>query len=140
MPGSVIGSLPPLVGWVAGGGTLADPRALIIAFFFFIWQVPHFWLLMAKHHADYRAAGFPTALETFGAVGFRRVLFVWWMLTILSGLYTAGTFGVRSPAVLLLLSVLAVAATLALRVGAARQGGLGNGSVDNHASHRAELR
>jgi len=33
VPGSVIGALPPLVGWVAGGGSLTDPRALIIAFF-----------------------------------------------------------------------------------------------------------
>jgi len=35
IPGSVIGALPPLVGWVAGGGSLLDPRAMILAFFFF---------------------------------------------------------------------------------------------------------
>jgi len=113
VPGGLLGVIPPAVGWLAAGRNLTEPEFIALGLLFFVWQVPHFWLLMAKHHDDYRAAGFPTALETFGAVGFRRVLFVWWMLTILSGLYTAGTFGVRTPAVLLLLSVLAVAATLA---------------------------
>jgi protoheme IX farnesyltransferase len=113
VPGGLLGVIPPAIGWLAAGRSLAEPEYLALGLLFFVWQVPHFWLLMARHHADYRAAGFPTALETFGAVGFRRVLFVWWMLTVFCALYAAGIFGVRAPAVLLLLSLLAAAATLA---------------------------
>ena len=58
IPGSVIGSIPPVVGWVAGGGDLFDIQVLVMAFFFFIWQVPHFWLLMLKYGDEYVEAGY----------------------------------------------------------------------------------
>jgi heme o synthase len=65
VPGAVIGAIPPLVGWVAGGGSLADPRAMFMAFFFFIWQVPHFWLLMLKYGEEYTKAGFPSITRIY---------------------------------------------------------------------------
>jgi protoheme IX farnesyltransferase len=113
VPGGLLGVIPPAIGWLAAGRSLAEPEFLALGLLFFVWQVPHFWLLMARYHADYRAAGFPTAVETFGPAGFRRVLFVWWMLTVCCILFTAGVFGVRTSAVLLLLSLLTAAATLA---------------------------
>jgi protoheme IX farnesyltransferase len=42
VPGSVIGALPPAMGWAAAGGRLGDPAVLALCFFFFLWQVPHF--------------------------------------------------------------------------------------------------
>ena len=113
VPGGLLGVIPPAIGWLAAGRSLSEPEFLALGLLFFVWQVPHFWLLMAKYDHDYRAAGFPTVVEMFGPVGFRRVLFVWWMLTIICGLYAVGIFGVRSSAVLLLLSALSIAATLA---------------------------
>jgi len=58
--GAPIGMLPPAIGWAAGQGNLADPRLLVIAAFFFLWQVPHFWLLLLKSGNDYERAGLPT--------------------------------------------------------------------------------
>lgn len=86
VPGAVIGSIPPLVGWVAGGGELLDPRALIMAFFFFIWQVPHFWLLMLKYGDEYKAAGYPsiTSLYTTGQI--KSITFIWILATAVSAL------------------------------------------------------
>lgn len=81
VPGSVIGALPPLVGWVAGGGSLADPRALIIAFFFFIWQVPHFWLLMLKFGKEYEKAGFPSLTSVYSEKQIKYTTFIWTMAT-----------------------------------------------------------
>ena len=46
VPGSLVGAIPPAIGWAAAGGSLLDPQIIIIAFFFFIWQIPHFWLLL----------------------------------------------------------------------------------------------
>ena len=81
VPGSVIGSLPPMVGWVAGGGSLADPRALIIAFFFFIWQVPHFWLLLLKYGKEYEKAGYPSLTQIYSERQIRYTTFIWTMAT-----------------------------------------------------------
>jgi protoheme IX farnesyltransferase len=113
VPGGLLGMIPPAIGWLAAGRSLAEPEFLALGLLFFVWQVPHFWLLAAKYHDDYRAAGFPTAVESFGPVGFRRVLFVWWMLTIFCGFFAAEIFAVQNPAVWLLLSLLAAAATVA---------------------------
>lgn len=81
VPGSVIGALPPLVGWVAGGGSLTDPQALIIAFFFFIWQVPHFWLLLLKYGKEYEEAGFPSLTSIYSEKQIKYTTFIWTMAT-----------------------------------------------------------
>jgi len=81
VPGSVIGALPPLVGWVSGGGSLADPRALIIAFFFFIWQVPHFWLLLLKYGKEYEKAGYPSLTSIYSEKQIKYTTFIWTMAT-----------------------------------------------------------
>lgn len=86
IPGSVIGALPPLVGWVAGGGSLSDPRALIMAFFFFIWQVPHFWLLMLKYGQQYEEAGFPSLQKYYSEKHIRRITFLWTFSTAITAL------------------------------------------------------
>lgn len=58
LAGGVAGAAPPLIGWLAAGGGWADPRILWVAAIFYLWQVPHFWLLAEKHREDYRRAGF----------------------------------------------------------------------------------
>ncbi len=77
VPGALIGSIPPAVGWVAGGGSIADPQLWILAFFFFIWQVPHFWLLLLLFGEDYQRAGLPTLTSVFSRPQLRRITFVW---------------------------------------------------------------
>ncbi|WP_243348557.1 protoheme IX farnesyltransferase [Parabacteroides sp. FAFU027] len=84
IPGSVIGAIPPMVGWVAGGGTLHDPRLYIMAFFFFMSQAPHFWLLMLKYGEEYDQAGFPVIIRIFNTQQIRRVTFVWIVATALN--------------------------------------------------------
>jgi protoheme IX farnesyltransferase len=77
VPGSVIGALPPAIGWCAAGGALQDPGVLALAFVYFIWQVPHFWLLVALHHDGYEGAGFPTLMTLFGKTRLARLTFTW---------------------------------------------------------------
>ncbi len=77
IPGSLIGSIPPMIGWVSGGGNLFDSQILIVAFFFFIWQIPHFWLLMLFFDSDYRKAGFPTLSQLFSREQISRITFIW---------------------------------------------------------------
>lgn len=77
VPGSLIGALPPAIGWTAAGGMLSDPGMLALCLVFFLWQVPHFWLLLKRHEEDYQRAGFPTLARRFAPLQTRRILFVW---------------------------------------------------------------
>ncbi|MDF1612398.1 protoheme IX farnesyltransferase [Stygiobacter electus] len=77
IPGALIGAIPPIIGWVASGGYLFDLKILMVAFFFFIWQIPHFWLLVVIHSNDYERAGFPTISKIYNSLQIARITFVW---------------------------------------------------------------
>lgn len=77
VPGSLIGALPPAIGWTAAGGSVAHPSILALAFVFFIWQVPHFWLLVGLHAEGYEEAGYPTLVSVFGRPRLSRLTFTW---------------------------------------------------------------
>ncbi len=81
IPGAIIGAIPPLVGWVSAGGILSDPRAVFMAFFFFIWQVPHFWLLMVRYGEEYTRAGFPSITAIYSSRQVRNITFIWTLAT-----------------------------------------------------------
>ena len=86
IPGSLVGAIPPAVGWVAGGGNLFDPQIILISFFFFIWQIPHFWLLLMVLDKDYQKAGFPTLTQIFSQQQLGRITFIWIVATGVTGL------------------------------------------------------
>ena len=86
IPGSIIGSIPPMVGWVAGGGSLTDPRLLILAFFFFVWQVPHFWLLMLNYGKEYENAGYPSITAKISKQQIKNATFIWTAATAIAAL------------------------------------------------------
>jgi protoheme IX farnesyltransferase len=86
IPGSLVGALPPMVGWVAAGGSLADTQIFILAFFFFIWQIPHFWLLLLVFGKDYEQAGFPTLTQIFSMDQLARITFMWILATFVTSL------------------------------------------------------
>ncbi len=78
IPGGVVGAVPPVIGWVAGGGWPFDTRILAVAFFFFMWQVPHFWLfLLSSCGEDYERAGLPSMTRTFSREQVSRIAFAW---------------------------------------------------------------
>jgi len=86
LPGSLVGAIPPAVGWVAAGGGIFDKEIIIISFFFFIWQVPHFWLLLMSLDQQYRQAGFPTITKYFSRNQLSRIIFIWMVATVVTGL------------------------------------------------------
>lgn len=107
IPGSVIGAIPPVVGWVAGGGDVFDPRALVLAFFFFIWQVPHFWLLMLRYGKEYEQAGYPSITNLYDNEQIRYITFLWTFATAVSALMIP-LFGLIHSAFMTALLLLAV--------------------------------
>ena len=77
VPGALSGVIPVFMGWSAAGGSLTDRPALLLAFFLFIWQIPHFWLLMLKYGDEYRLAGFPVMTDIFNKYQFRNIILAW---------------------------------------------------------------
>jgi protoheme IX farnesyltransferase len=77
VPGALIGAMPPAIGWMAGGGRITDSALLALCFFFFVWQVPHFWLLLLSNQDDYEKTGLPTPVRIFGGDRLVRVVFIW---------------------------------------------------------------
>lgn len=84
IPGSLVGAIPPAVGWVAANGYIFDPQILIISSFFFIWQIPHFWLLLLVLDKDYKKAGFPTLTDIFNPDQLARITFIWITATVVT--------------------------------------------------------
>ncbi len=89
IPGSVIGSIPPLVGWVSGGGKLFSIPALILAIFFFVWQVPHFYLLAIRYGGEYTKAGLPSITERWSDSQTKKNIFLWIILTSITAVIVA---------------------------------------------------
>lgn len=100
VPGSLVGAIPPAVGWVCGGGNILDPRIAIISFFFFIWQIPHFWLLLLVLTKDYEKAGFPTLSRFFTEEQLSRITFMWITATVVTSLLIPLFGVVKNPLII----------------------------------------
>ena len=99
IPGSLVGAIPPMIGWVAGGGHLLDWQIIILSFFFFIWQIPHFWLLLLVFGKDYEQAGFPTLTKIFNHYQLAKITFIWILATAVTS-FLIPFFGiVKSPVI-----------------------------------------
>ena len=84
--GAVTGAIPPMIGWCAAGGSITDSTILAVACFMFLWQIPHFWLILLKYGKEYEAAGFgPLSAITFGS-NIKSILFIWVVGTSISTL------------------------------------------------------
>lgn len=86
IPGALVGAIPPALGWVTGGGRILDPRIVGVALFFFIWQMPHFWLLLLDFSEDYKRAGLPSITQLFSRQQIKRIVFIWLLSTGVAGL------------------------------------------------------
>jgi len=83
IPGSLIGALPPIAGWTAANGYVFDFDILFISFYFFVWQIPHFWLLLLIYDKDYEKGGLPTLTKIFSRKSLINITFALILLTLL---------------------------------------------------------
>lgn len=91
VPGSLVGALPPYIGWFAGGGALLDERIIWVSMFFFIGQIPHFWLLLLMFGKEYSLAGYPSLNAVFNDNQIKRLSYTWILATIATALIVALT-------------------------------------------------
>jgi protoheme IX farnesyltransferase len=86
IPGSMVGALPPLIGWGGAGGNLTSETILLVASFFFIGQIPHFWFLLMMFGDQYKLAGMPSLNQIFSESQLKRITYTWVLTTIASAL------------------------------------------------------
>lgn len=89
VPGSLVGALPPYIGWFAGGGNWNDPQIFWVSLFFFIGQIPHFWLLLLLFGKEYELAGFPSLYKIFTDNQIKRLSFTWILATVATAIVVA---------------------------------------------------
>ena len=100
IPGAILGVIPPVICWMVAGESIVSPAFISLAWFYFIWQIPHFWLLVLIYHRDYAKAGLPTMVDVFGEVTLARITFIWILLTIISALMVVPFFMPKSYVIL----------------------------------------
>ena len=94
--GSVVGAIPPLMGWAAATGSLAVPDPYFAATLLYLWQFPHFFALAWRIRHDYAAAGYqmvsaldPTGKRTTALVQ-RYVFYLFPLPFVCTGLGATG--------------------------------------------------
>lgn len=104
LPGSLVGALPPLIGWAGAGGSMFTEQIILVATFFFIGQIPHFWLLLLMFGDQYKLAGLPSLNQVFNEGQIKRITFTWILTTLASGMLVIFMV-VKSPVIMVLLLV-----------------------------------
>jgi len=56
--GAIPGAIPPVIGWVGGGGGIVDPEAWFLFGILFFWQLPHFVAINWLCRQEYEDAGY----------------------------------------------------------------------------------
>lgn len=77
VPGALVGAIPPVIGYTAAGGAMTDTIIMLFALFMFLWQIPHFWLLLVRYGIEYEKAGFKTLFSAGDGGKIKRLVFAW---------------------------------------------------------------
>lgn len=74
--GGAAGALPPVIGWVAAGGSIGI-EPLLLFLLIFVWTPPHFWALSLCRAHEYARAGVPMLPVVSGERETRRQIFIY---------------------------------------------------------------
>lgn len=77
LPGGLAGAVPPLIGMTAAGGQLLSTTSWLLFSLFFLWQIPHFFLVFFHHRQDYDQVGPPVLIRQVAPGGEKRLFLVW---------------------------------------------------------------
>lgn len=82
IPGALVGALPPVAGWVASGAEILNPNIWLLALYMFMWQIPHFWILIMIYGDDYEKGDYPTLKSKFSTEQLKKITFFWILPTV----------------------------------------------------------
>jgi len=83
IPGALVGSIPPLIGYTSAGGIVFSNKILFFSAFMFLWQIPHFWLLLIRYGKEYQEAGFRTVYDYLNEKQIKNLILFWILLSVL---------------------------------------------------------
>ena len=92
VPGALVGAIPPVIGYTAAGGSVTDTVIMLFALFMFLWQMPHFWLLLVRYGSEYEKAGIKTLYSTMDGEKIKRLVLIWIIVSSLALWILAGIF------------------------------------------------
>lgn len=81
--GTISGSTPPVIGYVAASGQL-DVVAVLLFLVLVMWQMPHFYAIAIFRRDDYARAGIPVLSVVKGLDSTRRQIIAYVVLFVLS--------------------------------------------------------
>ena len=108
IPGALTGAVPPAIGWISGGGMFFSPALGALCLCFFIWQVPHSWLLYLEYGGEYEKAGLPSLTRIWSRRQIIRTTFVWTLCTAVICLIVSLYMEVLAPVIRIALLVSAL--------------------------------
>jgi protoheme IX farnesyltransferase len=77
LPGALVGAVPPLIGYTAAGGLHLRPEIILFSTYMFLWQLPHFWLIIIRHKDEYKSAGFKSISHIVTEKQIKILIFFW---------------------------------------------------------------
>ncbi len=87
--GGAAGAFPPLVGWAAVQGNVADPLPWLMFAIIFLWTPPHFWALALMVNIDYKKAGVPM-LPAVKGVAESKIQIVYYLVALILVTFAIG--------------------------------------------------
>jgi protoheme IX farnesyltransferase len=96
VPGALTGVLPPAIGWAWAGGSFSRPGIWFVGLFFFLWQVPHFWLVAMERGPEYKVAGLPALTDVLSGPQIRRIVSQWVLAAAACSLLLVPTGALRA--------------------------------------------
>ena len=72
-PGAIAGCLPPLMGWVYGGGSFSYPLLWSVLCFGYFWQIAHYGMLLLENAGDYSLSQNLNLYKYIGKTGIARM-------------------------------------------------------------------
>ena len=88
-PGGVAGAIPPLIGWTAAGGSLFEVQAWLVFTLFFLWQIPHYLLIILRHRQDFSQGTTPSLIRMIPAARLQHIAAVWIFASLVVALLLA---------------------------------------------------
>lgn len=106
IPGALSGVIPVFIGWTAAGSYILDPQVIILGFFLYIWQIPHFWLLIIKYGKEYESAGLSSLSALLSEEKLKNLIFIWLISSVVAALFLPYFNIVDHPVVVIIFTLM----------------------------------
>ena len=77
LPGGIAGAMPTLMGWTAASGGSLNLQAWLLFTLLFLWQIPHYLLVVLIHYQDYIQGKHPSLIRLMPVVRIRQITAIW---------------------------------------------------------------